>query len=74
MALITVCGSVASPICLTRYTTLRALTTLGDDFVFQKLKDKREEDNDIANVALLSHIQDDLIPLFEQCKTGKEII
>lgn len=33
-----------------------------------------EEDNDIAKATLLSHMQDDLIPLFEDCKTTKEIL
>lgn len=43
-------------------------------FRFQKLKDKWEEDNDIAKAAMLSHIQDDLIPLFKDCKMVKEIL
>lgn len=36
-----------------------------DDFVSQKLKDKREDDNHIAKAILLNHVQDDLISLFK---------
>lgn len=35
---------------------------------------KWEEDNELAKAALLSHMQDDLIPLFEDIKMAKEIL
>ena len=47
---------------------------LDTDDASVKEKVKWEECNEIAKAALLSHMQDDLIPLFEDFKTAKEIL